>query len=183
MATRRKWRSWIQWTKLDFYQMSPHHTPQTVSKVTQTTPRHLPDTSQTPSRHPTDTPKYGTFWPIWGNWEKRNKLMKMNQIGCLLIACTSYPPRQYPGSHRQPQMPPRHFPDTPKYGTFWPILGNWEKRNKLMKMCQIGCLSIACTSYPPDSIQSHSDNSRRLPDTLQTPCRHPERRYILTNPR
>ena len=114
MATRRKWRSWIQWTKLDFYQMSPHHTPQTVSKVTQTTPRHLPDTSQTPSRHPTDTPKYGTFWPISGNWEKRNKLMKMSQIGCLSIACKSYPPRQYPESLKQPQTPPRHIPDTLK---------------------------------------------------------------------
>ena len=35
-----------------------------------------------------------------------------------------------------------------------------------------GCLSIACTSYPPDSIQSHSDNPqtplRHFPDNLQT---------------
>ena len=36
-------------------------------------------------------------------------------------------------------------------------------------MSLTGCLSIAFTSYPPDSIQSHSDNPRHLPDIFQTP--------------
>ena len=78
--------------------------PQTVSRVTQTTP----DTSQTPSRHPTDTLQYGTFWPIQGNWEKRNQLIYISLIGCLSIACTSYPPRQYPKLSKTP----RHLSDT-----------------------------------------------------------------------
>ena len=37
--------------------------PQAVSRVTQTTPRRLPDTFQTTYRHP----NYGTFLPIQGN--------------------------------------------------------------------------------------------------------------------
>ena len=88
-----------------------HHTPQKVSRVTQTTP----DTLQTPSRH---------------------------------------------------------LPDTPKYIIFRPIPGNWEKRNRLIEMSLTGCLFVSCTSYPPDSIQSQSDNPRYLPDTFQTPSRH-----------
>ena len=108
-ATGRKWRSWLEWSKVDFYPMGQHHTyPHSIQSHLDN-PRHLPDTSQTPSRHPTDTP---TFWIIRGNWEKRKRLMYMSQIECLSIACTSYPPRQCPESLRQPQAPPRHLPDT-----------------------------------------------------------------------
>ena len=75
---------------------------------------------------------------------------------------------------------PRNLPDTfqtpyrhPKYRIFRPIRGNWEKRNKLIEITLARCLSIAFTSYPPESIQSHQDNTktplRHLPDTFQTP--------------
>ena len=84
VATGRKWRSWLKWFKLDFCQMSRHHTPpESIQSHT--------DNPQAPPRHLPDTP---IFWIIWGNWEKRKKLMYMSQIWCLSIACTSYPPRQ-----------------------------------------------------------------------------------------
>ena len=98
--------------------------PQTQSWVCKTPTRHLPDTSQTPYRHPTDTPKYSTFWPIWGNWKKRNKLMKLSQIGCLSIASKSYPPRQTQANSDTSQTSSRHPTDTLKYGTFCRIQGN-----------------------------------------------------------
>ena len=79
---------------------------QTVSRVTQTTPRHIPDTFQTPYRHL----KCGTFWPSRGNWEKMWQFIKMSLTGCLSIARTSFPPRQYPQSLRQPT----DTPQTPK---------------------------------------------------------------------
>ena len=82
---------------------------QTVSRVTQTTPRHIPDTFQTPHRHL----KCGTFWPSRGNWEKMWQFIKMSLTGCLSIARTSFPPRQYPQSLRQPTAH-RHPTDTQK---------------------------------------------------------------------
>ena len=91
--------------------------PQIVSRVTQTTP----DTSQTPSRHPTDTPKYGTFWSIRGNWEKRTQLFQNESNLMLSMACTSYPPRQYPESLRQPPDTSQTLSRHPK---IWHILTN-----------------------------------------------------------
>ena len=38
---------------IDLASIGPRHNPECA--------RHPPDTSQTPSRHPTDTPKYGSF--------------------------------------------------------------------------------------------------------------------------
>ena len=72
--------------------------PQIVSRVTQPTPRHLPDTFQTPYRHP-------KIWHILINPRqlgKRTQLFQNESNLMLSMACTSYPPRQYPESLRQP---------------------------------------------------------------------------------
>ena len=69
--------------------------------------RHLPDTFKTPHRHP----KFGHFLSIQYHWEKSYQLIRMSLMGCLWIACTSYLPRHYSKSLRQPQTPPYHFSD------------------------------------------------------------------------
>jgi len=60
------------------------------------------------------------------------QLIKIIQIGLLSNQSTPYTPWQYPESLRQPpdtsQTPSRHPTDTPKYGTFWPIRGNCDKK-------------------------------------------------------
>ena len=93
----------------------------------------------------------------------------MSLIGCLFVSCTSHPPRQYPESLR-------HLPgtfQTPKnIAHFDQSKATREKKEPTNKKCLIGCLSIVCTPYPPDNIQSHSDNHqaplRHIPDNLQT---------------
>ena len=40
------------------------------------------DNSHTPSRLPTDTTKYGTFWPIRGNWDKRKLPFSVSHHWC-----------------------------------------------------------------------------------------------------
>ena len=68
---------------------------------------------------------------------------------------------------------PRFLPDTLQTPQNIEYLVQSEatgrKRNKLIEISLTGWLSIAFTSFPPDSIQSHSDNPRHLPDTFQTP--------------
>ena len=74
-------------------------------------------------------PIFSQKLPENGHWEKMTQLIKMIQIWCLSIESTSYPPRQCPKSLRQPpdtsQTPFRLPTDTTKYGTFWPIRGNF----------------------------------------------------------
>ena len=105
MATGRKACSWLKWPKLDWYQLIRYYnTPRKYQewlRQPQTSPRHLPD-----------TPKYGTFWPIPDNWDKRKELFQICLNGCLSIACISHPSRQYPEPFRQPQTPSRHLQDT-----------------------------------------------------------------------
>ena len=97
------------------------------------------------------------------------QLIKMTQSGFFSIEPTIYPPGSIQGQLDNPQTPPRHPPDTPKYGPFCIIWGSWQKRNQLVKMSEMG----VCTLYPPDSIKSHSDRPqmppKHLPDTIQTP--------------
>ena len=50
--------------------------------------------------------------------KKRNKLMKLSQIGCLSIGSKSYPPRQTQANSDTSQTFSRHPTDTLKYGTF-----------------------------------------------------------------
>ena len=50
----------IQNFPLGVYQLLAHHTPQTVSRVTQTTPRHLSDNFQTTFRHSEAPGREGT---------------------------------------------------------------------------------------------------------------------------
>ena len=98
--------------------------------------------------------------------------MKMSLTRCLSIACISYPPRQYPESLRQPpdtsQTPSRH-PKIRHMLTNPRQLG-YKKPASIDQ--SIGCVSIACTSYPTDSKQSHSSNPqtprKHFPDNLQT---------------
>ena len=142
---------------IDLAFIYPRHNPECA--------RHPPDTSQIHSRHPTDTPKYGTFWPIRDNWEKRKQLLKICLNGCLSIACISYPSRQYPEPFRQPpdtfQTPYRH----PKRHIFTHPRQLGE-RNQLIKISIIRFLPIAWRPPPTDSILSHPDNH-------QTPLRYP----------
>ena len=75
------------------YQLFVHLTPQTVSRVTHTTPRHLSDafqtnppqtisrithktqdTAQTSATQPTDTPKWDTQWPSQGHQQGISQL-------------------------------------------------------------------------------------------------------------
>ena len=102
MATGRKWRSWLKWSRLDFYQMSWHHTPPDSVQSHSDNPRHLPDTSQTPYRHPhiLTNPRH---------LAEKEKTNEDESIGCLLIACTSYPPQAL---SRVTQTTLRHLPDT-----------------------------------------------------------------------
>ena len=120
--------------------------------------------------------------------------MYMSLNGCLSIACTSYPPRQYPESLRHPpetsqtssrhpsvihiiqshshnsQTPLRHFPDN-----LQTIRGTWERRNQLIKITLIRCLSINFTSYPPpppDPTQTVSRVKQTTQDTSQISSRH-----------
>ena len=105
------------------------------------------------------------------------QLIEMIQIWFLSNKSTPYPLRQCPESFRQPpgtsqtphksQTPYRRPTDTPQ---FWPIRGNWEKRNTLIKMSLIGCLLIACISHPP---RHYPESLRQPPDTSHTPSRHP----------
>ena len=75
-----------------------------------------------------------------------------------------------------PQTPPRHLPDTlqtpQNIAHFDQSKATRGKKEQTNKKCLIGCLSIACTPYPPDNIQIHSDNHqaplRHFPDNLQT---------------
>ena len=125
MTTGRKWCSWLKWSKLDFYQISWHHTTpdsiQSHSDNLQAPPRHLPDTFQTHSRHP----------PILNNPRQLGEKEEANvyESDWVFINCLHFiPPRHYPESLTQPpdtsQTPSRHPSNTPKYSTFWPIQGN-----------------------------------------------------------
>ena len=105
----------------------------------------------------------------------------------MLIAFNSYPPRHYPESLRHPQTPSRHIPDTlqtpQNIAHFDQSKATRGKKEQTNKKCLIGCLSIACTPYPPDNIQIHSDNHqaplRHIPDNLQTFWGNWERRNQL----
>ena len=122
IATGRKLHNW---SKFYVYQLSQHHTLPDVAQSHSEIP-------QTPSRFPRGTTIYGTFWPIQGNWEKRNKLSKMNLTVCLSIAFTSYPQTVC----RVTQTTPRHLSDTfqttfrhseapGREGTSWSDYSNW----------------------------------------------------------
>ena len=152
--------------------------PQTVPRVTHTTPRHLPDIFQTHYRH-------YKILQILTNPRQLGQKEAAIINGCLSIACISHPSRQYPEPFRQPQTPSRHLPDTlqtpyrhPKMKMFTHQRQQGEKE-PANKNESIGFLSIASTPPTPDSIQSHSDNPqtppRHLPDTSQTPYRHMKR--------
>ena len=110
--------------------------PQAVSRVTQTTPRHLPDTFQTPYRHH----KYGTYFTNPRQLGDKKPANVDQSIGCLSIACTSYPPDSIQSHSDNPQTPLRHFPDNLQ--TFR------ERRNQLIKITLIGFMSINITLYP-----------------------------------
>ena len=107
--------------------------PQTQSWVCKTPTRHLPDTFQTPSRHLPDTQKYSKFWPIRGNWEKRNRLIKMSLFWAFINCFHSIPPQTL---FRVTQTTPRHLSDTfqttfrhseapGREGTSWSDYSNW----------------------------------------------------------
>ena len=64
----------------------------------------------------------------------------MSLMGCLSIACTSYPPDSIQSHSYNPTTPLRHFPDNLQ--TFR------ERRNQLIKITLIGFMSINITLYP-----------------------------------
>ena len=82
--------------------------PQAVSRVTQTTPRHLPDTFQTPYRHPNN----GMFFTNPRQLGDKKPANRDQSIGCSSIACTSCPTDSIQSHSDNPQTPPRHIPDT-----------------------------------------------------------------------
>ena len=49
-----------------------------------------------------------------------------------------------------------------------------RKRTSWLKRCLLDFCQLIWHYNPPDSIQSHPTPSRHLPDTLQTPHRHPK---------
>ena len=146
----------------------------------QTPPRHFPDTLQTPQDI-----EYLVQSEVTGR--KRNKLIEISLTGWLSIAFTSYPPESIRSHSDSTKAPLRNLPHTfqkpQNIAHFDQSEATEKKRNKLMKMSLLGCLFVSCTSYPPESIQSHSDNPRHPPDTFQTPSRHPKIYHISTNPR
>ena len=73
-------------------------------------PKHPPDTVQTPSRHPTDTPKFSTFWL----WRKGNSLIWQLLFNCLWFIWHLYSPRHLPHTPRYDPDTHRHHPDTPQ---------------------------------------------------------------------
>ena len=80
--------------------------PQTLSSVTKTTPRHIPYTFQTPHRYSEAHGREGTSWPKW---------IKSNFYQFISHYTPHHPiPPQtiYKKSLRQPQTPPRHLPGT-----------------------------------------------------------------------
>ena len=88
---------------IDFAFLCSRHIipPQAVSRITQTTSRHLPDTFQTPSRRPTDTPSMAHYYQSKATRRQEPSYYKLVYwvfINCLHII----PPRQYPESLRQP---------------------------------------------------------------------------------
>ena len=96
----------------------PRHYPESLTQP--------PDTSQTPSRHPSNTPKYSTFWPIQGNKQKSSQLIKISLLRCLSIVCTSYPQTVSRVTHTTPrhpsdtfQTPFRHSEAPGREGTSW----------------------------------------------------------------
>ena len=141
--------------------------PQALSRVTQTSPRHLPNTFQTPCRHL----KYGAFLPIQGNQETRTQLIQISLLGVYqLLAC--HTPQRV---SRVTQTTPRHLSDTfqtpyrhHKYSTFLLIQGNQETRNQLIYISLLGVYQLLAHH----TSQSHSDNPqtplRHFPGNLQT---------------
>ena len=163
---------------------------QTQSWVCKTPSRHLPDTFQTPSRHLPDTQKYSKFWPIRGNWEKRNRLIKMSLFWAFINCFHSIPPQTL---FRVTQTTPRHLSDTfqttfrhseapGREGTSWSdysnwiLLVNWEKMNQpiktILNVPSLEFHQLIWPDDPPSSIQSHQDTlltpSRHLPDTIKS---------------
>ena len=146
------------------YHISPGSI-QSYSDNPQTPPRHIPDTLQTPQiRHVFNQSK------ATGRQETTNIEFS---IGCLSIACTSYPPDSIQSHSDNPQTPPRNFPDNLQ--TF---RGTWERRNRLIKITLIRFLSTISRHTPhhpklprqyPDSFRQPKTTPRNLPDTLQTP--------------
>ena len=126
----------IEISPLGVYQLLANHAPRTVSRVTQTTPRHLPDTFQTPYKHR----EYGTFFTNPRQLGDEKPANIDQSIGCLSIACTSYPTDSNQSHSDSPQTPLRHFPDNLQ--TFR------ERRNQLIKITLIGFMSINITLYP-----------------------------------
>ena len=146
------------------YHISPGSI-QSHSDNPQTPPRHIPDTLQTPQiRH--------VFYQSKATRRQETTNIEFS-IGCLSIACTSYPPDSIQSHSDNPQTPPRHFPDNLQ--TF---RGTWERRNRLIKITLIRFLSTISRHTPhhpklprqyPDSFRQPKTTPRNLPDTLQTP--------------
>ena len=140
-------------------------------------PRHPPDTFQTPSRHP-KIYHISTNPRQLGEKEQADR----NESNWVFICFVHIiPPRQYPESIRQPQIPSRHLPDTfqtpsrhlpdtPKYIIFRPIPGNWEKRNRLIEMSLSGCLFVSCTSETVSRVTQTTP--QHISDTFQPTFRH-----------
>ena len=100
--------------------------------------------------------------------------MKMSQIGCLSIACTSYPPRQYLESLRQPtdtsQTPSRHH-------KIWHILtkpGRLGEKEAANNKNEYNLMFMDCLHINPQTITRVTHTTpRHLSETSQTPSRHP----------
>ena len=151
------------------YHISPGSI-QSHSDNPQTPPRHIPDTLQTPQiRH--------IFYQSKATRRQETTNIEFS-IGCLSMACTSYPPDSIQSHSDNPQTPLRHFPDNLQ--TF---RGTWERRNQLIKITLIGFVSINIRLYPhPDNIHTHSDNPRQLTEIFKTPYRHPKIGNSMANP-
>ena len=133
------------------------------------------------------------FWPIWGNWEKRNRRIEMSLTGCLSIAFTAYPPRQYSESLRQhqdtSQTPSRQPSDIPKHlvekepadqitliGSNWSIQGHWQNINQaietILNVPSLEFHQLISQHTPFLPSRQYPESLRQPPDTFQTTSRH-----------
>ena len=61
----------------------------------------------------------------------------------------------------------------------WPSATTGRKGTSWLKWHSLEFYQLIWHYHPPDSIQSHPDTPRHLPDTVQTPHRHPKIKHLF----
>ena len=163
MATGRKWRSWLKWSKFYVHQLSWHHIPpdsiQSHPDNPQTPPRHLPDTLQTPQN-------MAHFDQSEATGRKGRSYFKMSLIWCYQWLVHHTLPDSIQSHSDNPQTHPRHLSDTLQTPQMRHILTKPRKlgENVAVYKNESNWMFINC---------SHIIPSQTVSTVTQTAHRHP----------